>query len=273
MQDYELDQGYGGAAKLGLIVLSTDETLENEARQVLAGQDVSLVHTRIRAEADVTPERLKMMETRLPEAAALLPEGLTTVGYACTSASTVIGPARVAELVRKSHSDVAVTDPISAVIAALKALNAKRIAFVSPYVKEVIAPMRALLEAQGIETVLELSFDQEEDRKVARIAEESTLEAVEKAAKSASCDAIFVSCTNLRTFGILQEAERRAGCPVVSSNQALVWHLLKLAKLDAIGIVRSPDPTILDSWGAKFTCELTSIKPDAAPPKFAPFAY
>ena len=56
MQTYDLDDGYGGAAKLGLIVLSTDETLENEARQVLAGRAVSLVHARIRAEADVTPE-------------------------------------------------------------------------------------------------------------------------------------------------------------------------------------------------------------------------
>ncbi|MCV2891507.1 Asp/Glu racemase [Lentibacter sp. XHP0401] len=235
MQDYELDQGYGGAAKLGLIVLSTDETLENEARQVLAGQDVSLVHTRIRAEADVTPERLKMMETRLPEAAALLPEGLTAVGYACTSASTVIGPARVTELVRMSHPEAAVSDPISAVMSGLKALKAKRIGFVSPYVKELTAPMRVFLGAAGFETVSELSFDLSEDRMVARIDEKSALQAIEKASESSDVDAIFVSCTNLRTFGILEEAERRIGRPVISSNQALMWHMLRLAGVEAKG--------------------------------------
>ncbi|WP_439109346.1 maleate cis-trans isomerase family protein [Lentibacter sp.] len=235
MPNYVLDQGFGGAAKLGLIVLSTDETLESEARQVLAGRDVSLVHARIAAEADVTPKTLKMMEERLPDVAALLPEGLAAVGYACTSASTVIGPARVAELVGRSHPRAAVTDPISAVMAALKALKAKKIGFVSPYVKEVTAPMRELLGEAGFETVSELSFNVAEDKKVARIAEISTLEAIESIAKSNACDAIFASCTNLRTFGILAEAERRAGCPVISSNQALIWHLLKLAQVDASG--------------------------------------
>jgi maleate isomerase len=101
----------------------------------------------------VTPEALKMMEKRLPEVAQLLPQGLKAVGYACTSASTVIGPARVAELVQDSHPEAAVSDPISAVMAGLHALKAKRIAFVSPYVKEVTAPMRALLSANGFEAV------------------------------------------------------------------------------------------------------------------------
>ncbi|MCW1956370.1 aspartate/glutamate racemase family protein [uncultured Lentibacter sp.] len=235
MQAYDLDQGYGGAAKLGLIVLSTDETLENEARQVLAGRAVSLVHARIKAEADVTPDALKMMEKRLPEVARLLPEGLKAVGYACTSASTVIGPQRVAELVRQSHPEAAVSDPITAVMAGLGALKAKRIGFVSPYVKEVTAPMRRLLAQNGFEAVSEVSFEQSEDRKVARISERSTLEAIETAAKMAECDAVFASCTNLRSFGILDEAERRAGCPVISSNQALLWHLLKLAGLSCEG--------------------------------------
>jgi maleate isomerase len=235
MQQFDLDQGYGGAAKLGLIVLSSDETLENEARHVLAGRDVSLVHARIKAEADVTPEALKMMEKRLPEVAQLLPEGLKAVGYACTSASTVIGPQRVAELVRQSHPDAAVSDPITAVMAGLHALKAKRIGFVSPYVKDVTAPMRALLAQNGFEAVSEVSFEESEDKKVARISEKSTLEAIESAAKISDCDAVFASCTNLRSFGILEEAERRAGCPVISSNQALLWHLLKLAGLHAGG--------------------------------------
>ncbi len=234
MRGYESDEGYG-KAKLGLIVLSTDETLENEARQVLAGRDVGLVHARIRAEADVTPETLTMMAARLPDAAALLPEGLDTVGYACTSASTVIGTARVAELIGAHHPKAAVSDPISAVMAGLKALNAKRIAYVSPYLPEVTAPMRALLGAQGFEAVSEVSFGEGEDRAVARISESSVLEAMEEAVGAGLCDAVFASCTNLRTFGVLEEAEARLGVPVVTSNQALLWHMLRLADVDAQG--------------------------------------
>jgi len=95
--------------------------------------------------------------------------------------------------------------------------------------------MRRLLAQNGFEAVSEVSFEQSEDRKVARISERSTLEAIETAAKMAECDAVFASCTNLRSFGILDEAERRAGCPVISSNQALLWHLLKLAGLSCEG--------------------------------------
>lgn len=233
--NYELDQGFGGVAKLGLIVLSTDESLENEARQVLSGRDVSLVHTRIQAEPDVTPKALKMMEKRIPSTAELLPKGLRAVGYGCTSASTVIGTERVEELVHLHHPDAAVTNPMSAVIAALNALNAKDIAFVTPYVKEVNAPMRALLQDEGFNAVSEGAFEQSDDKTVARISEESTLAAIENIAKTTRCDAVFVSCTNLRTFGVIEAAEEALNIPIVSSNQALIWHMLKLSGGDARG--------------------------------------
>ena len=42
-----LDQGAGNGKRLGMIVLSTDETLEYEARQVLEGRGVNLMHSRI----------------------------------------------------------------------------------------------------------------------------------------------------------------------------------------------------------------------------------
>lgn len=232
---YDLDTGYGGSAKLGLIVLSTDESLENEARQVLAERDVSLVHTRISAEAEVTPKTLKMMEDRIPSTAALLPEGLAAVGYGCTSASTVIGEARVAELIHTHHPHAAVTNPISAVIAALNALKVKKIALVTPYVKEVNAPMRELLITQGFSTVAEGAFEQSDDQTVARISEASTLEAIKTTVGSKACDAVFVSCTNLRSFGIIEAAEAALGVPVVSSNQALIWHMLKLSSIEAKG--------------------------------------
>ena len=51
----------------------------------------------------------------------------------------------------------------------------------------------------------------------------------------AECDAVFVSCTNLRAANVIQDAESALGIPVVSSNQALGWHMLRLARVrDAI---------------------------------------
>ncbi|WP_306150780.1 aspartate/glutamate racemase family protein [Roseovarius sp. MMSF_3281] len=232
---YEIDTGAGGGCRLGLIVLSTDETLEYEARQVLAGRAVNLLHARIPARADVTPDDLVTMADEMTSTAACLPEGLRAVGYGCTSGATVIGPARVQELVQKAQGDVPVTNPMSSVIAGLEALGARRIALVTPYVPEVTAPMIAYLARQGIEVVSEASFGQSDDWTVARISEASTRAAMLEAGRAPGVEAVFASCTNLRTFGVIGAVEAELGLPVVSSNQALLWHLLSMGGIDAQG--------------------------------------
>lgn len=231
--DYTLNQGAGCGVRLGLIVLQTDETLEFEARQVLAGRDAALFHTRIPNAHDVTPETLAAMADEMPKVAALLPEGLDAVGYGCTSGATVIGSDAVAGLVARAHPKAAVTDPIRAVVAALHALNASKIAMVTPYVPSVTAPMRALLGKSGIEVVSEISFGEGNDWRVARIDPASTRAAMLAAAEAAGAEAIFASCTNLQTFSIIDGVEAETGLPVVTSNQALLWHLLQVSGVDA----------------------------------------
>ena len=41
-----------------------------------------------------------------------------------------------------------------------------------------------------------------------------------------------MSCTSLRTFGVIASLEAELGRPVVSSNQAFTWHLLRLANIE-----------------------------------------
>ena len=231
--NYDLDRGNGNGMRLGMIVLSTDETLEFETRQVLSGKPVNLMHTRIESAPTVTPDSLKDMEARMTESAALLPADLTAIAYGCTSASVLIGPDAVAHQVGKVQPDVPVTNPISGVVAGLNALGAKRIGLVTPYAAEVVAPMRAFLEREGIEIVNEVGFGEADDRKVARIREADTLAAIKAVADGV--DAVFTSCTNLRSFGIIEQAEAETGVPVISSNSALVWHVLKLAGQPALG--------------------------------------
>ncbi|QFT95725.1 Arylmalonate decarboxylase [Roseovarius sp. THAF8] len=230
---YDLDTGIG--TRIGLVVLSTDETLETEARHVLAGRDVGVHHTRIFSDNEVSPANLLSMQERMAASAALLPGELNAVGYGCTSASALMGPDLVEGQVQLAHPGVPVTNPISAVVAGLRALNASRIAMVTPYSAQVIAPMRTFLESRGIEVVHNLSFGETDDRRVARITESSTHAAVTEAAKAAGVQAIFTSCTNLRTFGVIDTLESEIGLPVISSNQALLWHVLGRAGTDARG--------------------------------------
>jgi len=233
--NYTLDEGAAGGARFGLILLSNDETLEHETRAVIARRDVNMLHARIPSIAEVTPETLVTMADEMTATASLLPPDLRVVGYACTSGATVIGPGEVSRLVQVAHPETPVTNPMCAVIAALRAVGAAKIGLVSPYVPSVTGPMCAHLADHGINVLHQVSFGQSDDQKVARISENSTRAAMLEAGRAEGVEAVFASCTNLRTFGIIEEVEETLGKPVISSNQALIWHMLRLAGLDAKG--------------------------------------
>lgn len=221
--------------RLGLVVLSTDEVLEYEARSLCNGRDLRMMHSRIPTDPAVTPDTLRAMQGRMPLSAGLLPDGLDAIGYGCTSASVFIGPDAVAEAIGAVHPAVPVTNPISAVVNALRALDVQRIGLVTPYTAQVSGPMRAFLQREGIETVAEVSFGEEDDRKVARITHDSTHAAILAAGQVPGVEAVFTSCTNLRAFEIIDMAEARLGLPVISSNLALLWDLLRIAGVEARG--------------------------------------
>ncbi len=231
--EFATDDGIGTRATLGLIVLQADETTEYEARRLIPSDGVAVYHSRITMPPEVNPQTLESMEAELPRSAAMLPDiDFDVIGYCCTSGSTVIGSDGVAMAVRRVHPEAKVTDPMAAVTAACRALRIKRLGFVTPYVADVSAAMRALLERSGFEIAGFGSFEQGDDRVVARISSASILQAIELVDAKSDCDGVFVSCTNLRVAEIAGEAEKRIGKPVISSNLALLWHMLRLAGIE-----------------------------------------
>ena len=228
---FETDGGAAARAAFGVILLSVDETLEPEFGAVMPGEGAAVYHARILAAATVTTEHLTRMEAELPRTAALLPErDYAAVAYACTSAAAVIGSDRVEALIAGVRP-APVTDPLRAVIAGCEALGVRRVGFLTPYVPAVSATMRARLEAAGLEIAAFGSFEEERESVVARITEAATLEAVKTVGGGAGVEVVFASCTNLRTFGIIDAAEAALGVPVISSNLALAWDLLRRAGL------------------------------------------
>ncbi|MCQ0092708.1 Asp/Glu racemase [Roseovarius sp. M141] len=231
---FHTDSGLGGTARIGLIVLQTDQTLEYETGALMRGDGTAVYHARIPNETEVTPETLRQMELDLPAAASLLPGsfGFDAIGYGCTSGATMIGEDRVAAIIRQVHPNAKVSNPITACKAALTALGLKRVALVTPYAPSVTIEMQKNLQAAGFEINAVASFDQSDDFTVARISSDSILDAVRTIGARADCDGVFVSCTSLRALPIIATAEAELGKPVLSSNQALGWHLMRLAGLD-----------------------------------------
>lgn len=230
--DFETDQGIGTRAALGAIVLSTDESIEPELGQITGALDgVALYHSRIPMVAEVREDTLAQMEADMPASAALLPQAVDfdVIGYGCTSASSVIGSEAVARAIQSVFPKTKVTNPLAAIIAAAERLGIGKIGFISPYVAEVSARLRGRLEEAGFEIAGFGSFEEGDDRVVARITEASIRDAVLRMAREVACDGIVISCTNLRCLNVIEEVERETGLPVLSSNQALGWHMLRLA--------------------------------------------
>ena len=219
-----------GQPRLGLIVLQVDETIEQEFRRLLP-QATALHVTRIASGAELNPETIADMEAHLPAAARLLPPAVEfdAVGYACTSGTTLIGADRVASLVDGACRTRAVTDPLTASIAAMRFLGARRIGLVSPYIASVAEPIRAAFVASGFQVPRALSFGEEVEARVARIDPVSVTEAALEVGSGDTVDMVFLSCTNLRTLDAIPEIEAKLGIPVVSSNLALAWDMARRA--------------------------------------------
>ena len=228
---FETDGGLGQMSRIGLIILQTDQTLEYEMAELLNSDGVVLYHTRIPNEMEVTPETLAAMALEMPRTAALLPEsfGFDAIGYCCTSGATVIGEARVDEIIRDVHPNAKTSNPITAVKTALAALGIKRVALVTPYAVEVTSEMQKNLQAAGFETTAVATFNESDDFTVARITSDSLSKAVMEIGARDDVDGVVVSCTSLRGLPVIADAEAALGKPVITSNQALAWHLGQLA--------------------------------------------
>lgn len=218
---------------MGLIVLQSDETIEQDFRRIFGAGPLIYV-TRVPTATQVTRDTLQQMAETLPAAASLFaePTQFSVVGYGCTSGTAQIGADNIARLVREGCTTPEVTQPVSGLLAACAALNIKRLGFLSPYVEDVSAHLVNVLEANGVACPVFGSFDEACETVVAHISLQSTYDAAVTLAAKGGIDALFLSCTNLRTLDIIEKLEAETGLPVLSSNQVLAWHMAQLSDKD-----------------------------------------
>ncbi|MFK8021734.1 MAG: hypothetical protein AB8B86_18370 [Pseudomonadales bacterium] len=222
--------------RLGLIVLQSDVTIEDEFRHFFSGLAVSLMVNRIPFENEVTVDTLKAMEAHIGNSMSLFPldSKFDSLGYGCTSGALHIGDASIAKLANQVRRCENVSSPMQAAIAAMRHVNAKRIAYLAPYSQAVSQTMIDAFEQAGIKVVTSATFDEEQDKIVGRIAPSSIKSACIELASNAEVDAVFVSCTNMKCVDIIPQIEKETGIFAMSSNQVLAWHMARLAGIDNV---------------------------------------
>lgn len=224
---------YGWRARLGLIVPSSNTTNEPEFYRHLP-DGVSLHTARMRL-SDANAEELETMADDIERCGELLATAdVDVVAYGCTTGSLVKGPG-YDEDIEARLSDT-VDAPAVATAAAVKrafdALDLERIAIATPYIDDLNDREADFLEAAGYEVAGIDGLNIEPNLEIgAQLPEVAYREA--RAIDSLDAEGVFVSCTNYRTFEVIERLEEDLGKPVVTSNQATLWNALRRAGVEA----------------------------------------
>jgi maleate isomerase len=146
--------------------------------------------------------------------------------YLCTSASFVHGLSGEAELratMERAGARRALTTS-GALLDALAALGAHRVAVATPYDAELTARLEDFLTEAGHDVTASAHLGLGAD--IWRVSDNTVRQLVERLPRR-DAEAIVISCTNLPTYGAVPTLERTLGLPVVSANLASMWAALR----------------------------------------------
>lgn len=224
------DDGPYPRARIAFLCVANAGLTEGEMH-AMAPAGVGLSFGRVPMGTACTRENLAGMEGGLRDALdSLLPgrRDVDVICYNCTAGSFVIGNDAVRGLIARTRRDVAATTLLDGVTAALAALGARRVAIATAYDAEVNELERRYFESAGHEVVALQGLALPDDETMNRVSPRFLAEYA-AAVDRPEADAVFISCGALRSTAIIEELEARLGKPVIGSNQASLWHCLRLA--------------------------------------------
>jgi maleate isomerase len=220
--------------RLGVIIPSSNTTVETEFSAVLQSSDISLHYARIPLN-NVTVKDLQNMEKETESAAKLLADAaVDLIAFACTSGSLINGlgyDKAIAQKIAETSGCSAVTTS-TAVVDALKALKIEKLGLATPYIEEVVEKEVDFLSKSGFKVVSTQSLGIRENLQIGKLSPNDAKILAEKS-DSNLAEAVFISCTNLQTFTVLPTLEAQLNKPVVSSNSATLWASMKHLKTKA----------------------------------------
>jgi maleate isomerase len=150
------------------------------------------------------------------------------VAYGCTASSIVQGHAFDEHLRNEIRhiAEAPATTATDSIFAACRALGLKRVTAISP--EAVDAAEHRFFAAGGIDCVADAHLGIADGFRLAEPAPEAILDLALRAWDPQS-DGLIAACLNFRSHPIIDALEARIEKPVVTSTQAVLWHLLRLA--------------------------------------------
>jgi maleate isomerase len=214
--------------RIGLIVPSSNRMVEGEmVRHLPPGYVAHIARLRMTGAHRVGIDELI---PRVEEAAATLVDArCAVIAFHCTANSTGEGLAGEAKLFAalKHAGAPQATTTATAIRRAFETLAARRIVLLAPYSAQVTEEEAAFLTKAGYEVVYARGFALKgSDEYCATPPQFWHDRAIEAARPEA--DAYLLSCANISVFPVIAEIEQKLNRPVVTSNQAVIFHALSL---------------------------------------------
>ncbi len=218
-------------ARLGVIVPSVNTVVEPWFSAV-APPGVTVHAARMFLDNNLTPESLVRMDhdEGLRAVKQIMSCHPASVAYCCTASSIVQGleyDGRLNHDLNQAAGVPAFTATL-AIIEALNAVRAKRIAVCSPYTKAIDDAEHEFFTAAGFEILGSAHLGIADAFKLADPTPDD-IYALWKKSWRTGADASLITCLNMNSQDVIERIEDESGKPVITSTQATLWKLLRAA--------------------------------------------
>lgn len=227
---------YGWRARLGVLIPSGIVATESEL-ELMKPEGVSCHYHRFKFIGGKTNEqimeRLKRAEDHIADGTEMIADARpAVVAMTGTGVSFIGGYGYDQKLIKKMkerNGNLPTTTTTTSVIDALNAMKIKKVSLAMAYVEPVSKTVMKFVEDSGFKVVQGkwLGLGGPEIGEVSN----ETIYHLATEADDPESEAIFISCTNLHAAEIIEKLENDLQKPVISSNQATMWNMLRLANI------------------------------------------
>lgn len=232
--------------RVGLIVPSSNVTMETEIPAMLRRREEILPErftfhsSRARMRTVSAAELERMVEESDRCAVELADARVDVIAYACLVAIMAGGTGhaaaeeRLATVAAENGARVPVVSSAGALVAGLRALGARRVAVLAPYVRSLTETVCGYIGAEGLEVVASVSLEVADNVAVGKIPAGDVRAALGRLDLSGADALVLSSCVQMPSLAILQEVEDEVGIPTVSAAVATTYAILRALGLDPV---------------------------------------
>ncbi|RJT07913.1 Asp/Glu racemase [Halococcus sp. IIIV-5B] len=183
---------------------------------------------------EVTPEELRRMDEQSEKCAIELADARCDVlAYACLIGIMAQGPGyheesetSLYEAAAENGGEAPVVTSAGALVRAFDALEAQRVAVITPYLQHLTDTVVDYFEGEGIDVVDSISLECPDNLEVAKLDPADLLDHMDDLDHEQADAVVLSSCVQMPSLPSIQAAEDRLGKPVLSASVATTYDIL-----------------------------------------------